>query len=327
MDIYWIKDKRKCGPSTVPDVISLVQMGELTPESLGWHAGCPKWLPLRELPALADFLNKEEDADSPEEEDRDEDEPAPAAEEGLPPAKEELPLPPLPESPSDAGSLRLYLPSPAARLMARLVDCALYATLLYGGFYLYQVPYERTLLPMDNPLIWLPMVLLEAILLASRGTTPGKALMGIRVHTFPENGKPSFLRALGRSISVFTLGMGMMYVSLPLLPLMMGLSYWRLRRVGITSWDARCATMTVQQKPSTPSRFVLAAVTLYIGLNVVGACLQPWTAAILDDMEKISPETATTLRGMLPRNMRPEPPAATPAPAPQAQQGPPQLRI
>ncbi len=58
MDIYWIKDKSQCGPSTVPDVISLLQMGELTPETLGWHAGCKKWLPLRELPALADFLNK-----------------------------------------------------------------------------------------------------------------------------------------------------------------------------------------------------------------------------------------------------------------------------
>lgn len=35
MDIYWIADKKKCGPATVPDVISLVQMGELTPRYQG----------------------------------------------------------------------------------------------------------------------------------------------------------------------------------------------------------------------------------------------------------------------------------------------------
>ncbi|MBQ9835074.1 MAG: DUF4339 domain-containing protein [Akkermansia sp.] len=56
MDIYWIENGKRKGPVTVPDIISLVQMGELTPDTQGWHAGCAAWMPLRELPALADFL-------------------------------------------------------------------------------------------------------------------------------------------------------------------------------------------------------------------------------------------------------------------------------
>ncbi|HIX20727.1 MAG TPA: DUF4339 domain-containing protein, partial [Candidatus Akkermansia intestinigallinarum] len=72
MDIYWIKDKRRCGPATVPDVISLVQMGEISPDTKGWHAGCKQWMPLRELPALSDFLNElEERSAQPEDADRD----------------------------------------------------------------------------------------------------------------------------------------------------------------------------------------------------------------------------------------------------------------
>ncbi len=332
MDIYWIKDKRKCGPTTVPDVISLVQMGELTPDSLGWHAGCPRWMPLRELPALADFLTPSAAQAEQPDEDNEEDS-ADAPETAPQPASpQQPPTPVAPAAESAAApelSQRVYLPSPTVRLFARLVDSVLYAVLLYGAFYLQQVPYDRALLPSDNPLLWLPMVLLEAILLARWGTTPGKALMGIRVHTFPENGRPSFLRALGRSIIVFVLGMGMMYTPL-LMPLMIVLSYWRLRRIGITSWDARCSTLTVQQKPATPSRFVLAVITLYVGITVLGSCMLPWFGPILEDINKENPQAAATLRGMMPPELLPAESQQTPA-APQqtqqTQQGPPQLRI
>ena len=68
MDIYWIADKRQCGPATVPDVLSLVQMGELSPDTRGWHAGCENWMPLRELPALADFLKEKEEEPQQQEE-------------------------------------------------------------------------------------------------------------------------------------------------------------------------------------------------------------------------------------------------------------------
>ena len=67
MDIYWIADKRQCGPATVPDVLSLVQMGELSPDTRGWHAGCENWMPLRELPALADFMKEKEEEPQPQE--------------------------------------------------------------------------------------------------------------------------------------------------------------------------------------------------------------------------------------------------------------------
>ena len=53
MRIYWIEDKKKHGPISVPEVISRVQMGELSPTTKAWHKGCEQWMPLKDLPALA----------------------------------------------------------------------------------------------------------------------------------------------------------------------------------------------------------------------------------------------------------------------------------
>ncbi len=308
MDIYWIKDKRKCGPSTVPDVISLIQMGELSPESLGWHAGCAGWTPLRELPALADFLNKQTDELSHET-----GEPANAPEEPLPDTQATEPLTQLvhpPASQADAGEdtpeepqpeaepERVYLPSPSARLFARLVDLTLYTLGLYAWLYLTETPYNLSWILSANPLLWLPMLLLEAFFISQWGRTPGKALMGITVRNFKDGGRVSFMRAFWRALIVFVLGIGMM---IPLLlPLMLLLSYWKLRRMGITSWDARCSTLPVQKSPTTPSRYVLAVVILYSCTILIESCLRPWYPYLLADIEKEQPEAAGFLREMLP---------------------------
>ncbi len=316
MDIYWIKDKRQCGPSTVPDVISLVQMGELTPDTLGWHAGCRQWLPLRELPALADFLNKDSRLESETEEVQMAPHSGEADEAPLPSAPEpeatsggdeDEPLPPVSpvstpssSSPAEHGSAaqRVYLPSPLTRLMARFVDYGLYVAAFYGVLYLRQVPYDVTLLLSVNPLLWMPMVAIEALLLSIWGTTPGKALMGIRMSTFGDAPNLGFLRAFMRSLMVFTLGMGVMMPQL--LPVMLAFSYWMLRRRGITPWDARCSTLPTRKAPVLPSRYVLAVISLYICVVLAGSCVQGWFPAILADVEKQSPELAQKLRHYMP---------------------------
>ncbi len=336
MDIYWIKDKRQCGPATVPDVISLLQTEELSPDTLGWHAGCQKWLPLRELPALADFLNKETAAveDEPTSEQpacgeecpgntKDPHPMAPATRpDSPPPAAPELSAPAAQDIPQDYAARRIYLPSPTARLLARFVDYALYTVAFYGVIYLRQIPFDAALLLSVNPLLWLPMVVIEAVLLSTWGTTPGKALMGIRLTTFGDAPRLNFLRTFMRSLMVFTLGMGVMMPQL--LPIMLAFEYWMLRRRGITPWDARCSTLPTQQAPALPSRYVLAIVTLYIGAVVTASCVQPWFRHMIAEIEKETPELAQTLRQYLPEeqataNEQPAPPAATqdatPAPA------------
>ncbi len=320
MDIYWIKDKRQCGPSTVPDVISQLQAGDLTPETLGWHAGCSGWQPLRELPALADFLGErqEEKAEASEEAQdhpaanvaaEEQDAPAPTSE--PPAAQQELPLPGAPKL--QGGSTPVYLPSPVARLLARLVDYALY-TVLYGAFIqLRGIPYDATLLLTVNPLLWLPMLVLEAWLLSTWGTTPGKAVLGIRLTTFGDAPRLSFLRALLRSLMVFSFGMAFMIPQL--LPIMLVFEYWMLRRRGITLWDARLSTLPTQKEPCTPSRYVLDVVLLYVSMVMFFSCMKPWMPGMLDDIGKVNPEMAQKLRSIMPAELTQQPQPAAEAPA------------
>lgn len=275
MDIYWIADKKKCGPATVPDVLSLVQMGELTPDTRGWHAGCEQWMPLRELPALADFLQEKQ------------------VEEALPevPGETGTPSPGIPE-----GAVRVYLPSPAVRLLARLVDMALYLALVYGAIYVRQIPFDAFLLP-SSPLLWIVFVALEAGLVSSLGTTPGKALLGIQVRRV-NSGPMTLSCALSRACTVFICGMGMMVSLLPLF--MMGYSWWILRKRGITLWDARCATLPLMLRPASVARQILAVCVVFACFHLSSLCLQPWLPGMIETVERESPEAGQYLRRLLP---------------------------
>lgn len=285
MDIYWIADKKKCGPATVPDVLSLVQTGELSPETKGWHAGCEQWLPLRELPALADFLR----------------EPEPAPEEdSLPPVPEARPVQPeLSDLPNGVppNAIRVYLPSPATRMLARLVDMALYMVLVYGAIYVRQVPFDPMLLP-SNPLVWVAFLMIEAALVSYLGTTPGKALLGIHVRCVGE-GEMTFGRSLARACLVFIGGMGMMVSILPLF--MMGYSWWVLRSRGLTMWDARCQSLPLQFRRTSALRQMLAVVCIFVGFQLSSICMEPWFESMVDAIEQQSPETAQWMREMLPQ--------------------------
>ncbi len=286
MDIYWIQDKQRRGPATVPDVISLVQMGELTPETLGWHAGCPQWMPLRELPALADFLGQN-NHDNGENETSD---------------NGTAPVPPSPDkAPDTAPTTPVILavgvaPSPMARLMARLLDTSLYCVLALGLIRLSGAAYDSALLP-GTPLFWLPMLLLEALFLSKWGTTPGKRLMGINLLPHRQTVPLTFGRALHRSFLVFFLGVGM-YI-FPLSLLMAAFTAWRLKHSPITLWDARTRTIPVQTRPTTPARILTAIIIVYLAMNAAGYLLQPWMPDMLQEMEQSSPETAKTLRSFM----------------------------
>lgn len=282
MDIYWIADKKQCGPATVPDVLSLVQMGELTPDTKGWHAGCERWMPLRELPAMADFLQEK---------------PEPQPEEALPPVPPGTheAAPPADTSVPE-GAVRVYLPSAAVRLLARLVDMALYVLLVFGVIYVRGIPFNAGLLP-SSPLMWIGFVALEAGLIASLGTTPGKSLMGIRVHCV-NGGRMTMGRAFSRAGLVFMCGMGMMVSLLPMF--MMGYSWWVLHTRGITVWDARCSTLPLQFSPPHILRQLLAVVVVLMCMYTTAFCMQPWLEPMVQMIEQQSPDAGQWMRQMMP---------------------------
>lgn len=307
MDIYWVKDGQRKGPSTVPDMISLVRLGEVSADTPGWHAGCKAWMPLRELPALVDFL-KEKPAEPAAAQGDGELPPVPPAEAAQTAAGEASPAAAPAEDALPAGIERVWLPSPSTRLLARAVDVVLYMGLVYSAIYVQQLPYNEALMP-SSPFFWLGFIAAESALLSFFGTTPGKSFFGIRLVAFSEGqAEPlGLLRSLGRSLMVFVGGMGMMCSFLPMV--MGGFSWWMLKKHGITYWDARMCTFPAQSRPTGLPRRLLAVLLIFFCLEVVGFCLQPWIPSVLEELNNRSPEAAQSLQRLMP---------ALPAPAPTA---------
>lgn len=337
MDIYWIKDKKKCGPTTVPDVISMVQSGELSAETLGWHSGCSGWMPLRELPALSDFLNpREEDEEVTPESEAEEEAPEAAAEESLPPVpprtEDGEPVTDTQENPELIPLPDFRFPSAGVRLMARLVDMSVYASLMFIVFYLTGAEFSINLLPY-GPMFWLGLIGMEAVSLHFTGTTPGKRLMGIRLFTGAIAGEQTmaltpgvgFAQALGRSFMVFIGGMGMMAY---ILPFIMGpIALFMLKRRGITTWDLRARTLPVQVQTPPFYRYLLAAAIIYASLNIVSTCMLPWYPDIFQMVEQQNPEHARMLREMMPPGILPEEAAPMPTAEPAAPGASPGIRF
>ncbi len=306
MEIFWIKDKRRCGPSSVRDIVDRVRLGELPPETLGWHAGVKSWKPLRDLPALADFL---QDMTEPGEEARGE---KPAPEEkaqeqsaGLPPkpdaenkvdVKLGIHLPP--NMPDELCAADMSVPPPWTRLLARVADTLLYLALVLGVLYTVGAPYSQYLLP-GSLFFWLPMVLLEAYCLSKWHTTPGKRLMGIYVGTMGASPEMSFGRAFLRSFTVFILGMGMM--SFPFFPIMPIVSYCALRKRGISWWDMRALSLPIAKKAGLGfSRILVPLALIYVCLVAAGIFMKPWYKPMYEEIGKVDSDMAKIMLRFIP---------------------------
>lgn len=263
----------------MPDVLSMLQLGELKPDTLGWHTGCEQWLPLRELPALADFFAEEPALEEP---------PPIAVELG-----EKLPpnLPPL--------LFDVILPGPMARFLARMVDMGLYASLLLGVFYVMKVPYADHLQP-GSMFFWLPWVLIEACLISQCGVTPGKWLLGIRMQS--TKGKLRFPSALLRSVIAFILGLGCMYA--PFLFVMLIISYFSVRRRGVAIWDVNSAIVPMMASAPTPARKVGACLAIFLCIQLSGNFMRPWLPDMIDIIRERDPKAAQVLEEWTNRDFR-----------------------
>lgn len=116
--------------------------------------------------------------------------------------------PPRDEKPLPQGPFR----HPWRRYFARALDLGLYGLVLSALLSLgFHVPVkELTSVPVRLVLSWLsnlPMLLLEPLMLSRWGTTPGKAVFGIRVRD-GEGRKLPLKQAWERTVTVFARGMG-----------------------------------------------------------------------------------------------------------------------
>ncbi len=279
MYIYWIDGDKKRGPITVPDFLSLLEMGEVNEETLCWHSGCSGWQKARELPALAAYFTDKKQGTE------DETHAAPHAPGETSAGRGSSPSPTM-------QRIGVTLPRPGERLMARLTDCSIYAVLVLGCLYLFRVPYSPYLQP-GSIFFWLPMTLLEAFCICRGRTTPGKAFFGIMLF-IPTMNIP-FRRAFFRSFLAMVMGMGCMQVWLAIFTL--PLTFYSLKTRRITAWDFRSGILavSVRKKRGGSLRVWTFIIILLVNLQLCSYFMQPWLPEMLRDLETYWPEAAQML--------------------------------
>ncbi len=319
VDIYWIADKKKQGPISVSEAISRVQSGDLDENISAWHRGCGDWMPLRELPAMLDFfqsskaeadsMQQDESREEPSENRADAFSEKVNIEEIEKMAAEHLASTQEGEEEENAASgeesmpkmTQLYMPSPVQRFFARIADYSFYLMLYFLIIYLFNVGFSIALMP-STPLIWLPTILIEAYLIYRFRTTLGKRIMGVYIFSLNPKERFGLLRSLRRAFLVFFLGMGMMIFSfpLPLTLIAMGISFWKLRKRGISLWDMRAVSLPLQKSPPRLLSYFYAIVFIMTNVNIASFCFDlAWRPA----WESYLKENFEELKGYLPASV------------------------
>jgi hypothetical protein len=108
---------------------------------------------------------------------------------------------------------------------------------------------------LGGPFLW---VFVEALLLSTCGTTPGKWVYSTWIADAAGN-RPSFSNGLSRAFSVWFMGLGF---GLPIVILITQIvSYVKLKNLGITSWDREGHFAVIHERLS-PARIIVGLVLL-----------------------------------------------------------------
>lgn len=273
MDIYWIQDHEKKGPLPEVEVISMLEAGLIPENARAWHAGCAEWVRIHDLPVLKEmFAIREEEEelrklgkDVPEN-----DAEISAAE----PVNGESGTEEAEKKPEE--DVVLVVPYPYVRFLGRMADVMMHMTLYLAVLRLLGLGFNPDFLPGSyEALLYLclPLVLIEAAFVATLGTTPGKAMLGVSVRDYLGR-RLSFSTAFRRSLFVMVLGLGCFAPSLMVLALFF--SWWWVRRFGFTPWDRKLGTTDVLNDSLTLRKVVMTLVLIILCLQIMYVLLIPW---------------------------------------------------
>ena len=165
MQIHVAKSGQQSGPYTVEQVQNMVRSGLLSAADLGWHEGMAEWAPLHTIAGL-----------------------------GVPP-------------PTGAAASPMGAGGPPAdrvkRLVATLLDGLIFgvtAAMAFGAGFLSGVGFHWGVGLLSGfglmSIVWLGMLVCQCYLLAVRGQTIGKIVMGLRIVRFEDGGNPGFVKAV-----------------------------------------------------------------------------------------------------------------------------------
>jgi uncharacterized RDD family membrane protein YckC len=256
MDIWIIRNGERAGPIHDYEIRRRIEDDQIDPATPAWHEGLDSWRPLSEIDL---FRN------------------------------EFLKTPPLPAAAPTADA-----PSPGAaaappnlllfrRFVARWFDLVLFA----GIWWLVMWALGRDLLAvLLNPWVmllqYLPWFVLESILLHYWGTTPGKWLLGLRLHN-TDGSRLSLAQATRRSLRVLVLGIGFGWSFLALFCQVV--SFFGARRLGQPLWD-HVGDHRVTTSPLRPLRAAAFFLLFYGGMHLQVIVLYPY---IIEELGKASP--------------------------------------
>lgn len=228
-DWYYLVDGKVEGPANTNTIKELIKNNDLLPESLVWTKSMKRWSPIESI----EIFNKPV-GDTP-----------PNISVNECPENDGVGIPEDSEEKSTELPLGyLDTPRPWARLGARIFDYQVFGVLVVHPFgFIYDLLIYPTVPPDEwllNTFIFIALVSLwvfiEAFLLSTWGTTPGKWLLGTSVRN-ASGSKLSYGEALSRSLQVWAKGL---WLGVPFFYLF-GLlsSYNQLEgEMKKTSWDS-----------------------------------------------------------------------------------------
>ena len=274
MDIYWIQGHEQKGPLPEVEVISMLEAGLIPENARAWHAGCPEWVCIRDLPALkgAGAVSRGEG----ERRNREEEGLENAGEEQSPALAADADCPQEEGGTASEEGAPLVVPYAYVRFLGRMADIMMHMTLYLSVLRVSGLAFNPGFLPGSyEALLYLclPMVLVETAFLGTLGTTPGKAMLGVSVREY-RGRRLFFPTAFRRSLFVMVLGLGCFAPSLMLLALFF--SWWWVRRFGFTPWDRKLGTKDVLNSPLTPRKVVMTLALVILCLQLIYVLLIPW---------------------------------------------------
>ncbi len=248
MRIWIVKEGEKEGPFEEYQLRGRIQSGDLDADTPAWYEGMEKWGCLRDITVFAGEFDAKKGADV--------EELLEALEPFLEKGKEE-------ELPTPYRGLK-------RRFFARWVEILVYQTLLFALFVLtgkdlYDFIGNQSFLIFHL----IPLFLLEAWILSQWGTTPGKALMRLKVET-GDGASLSYLKALLRTARVWFLGVGALMPLLLLIGHVLGAI--SVKKFGAALWDFRSKQYVVKTGKVSGRSWgtvaLLIVVSLFLQLNL-----------------------------------------------------------
>lgn len=157
---------------------------------------------------------------------------------------------------------------PWVRYLARIFDICVFGLLI--GIFLNFMAHDLVTKKGNEQLLGIVIlfvyVFVEALLLSSFGTTPGKWLFKIKLAL--ASGKPiSYSQAIERSIKVWWRGLGIGFPIASLITLI--IAHERLKRNKVTSWDRDGNFVVAHEKIGVPR--VLLAIAFFIMFLIIAA--------------------------------------------------------